>query len=81
MKIMRMGQLCMHEDIQIELTDEEIDQLIHIYVQHQLSPESLSVYNELMQQGSDISAALKSAIVNESVIIALKKVIEMGEGE
>ena len=67
----------MSKDMQIELTDDQLDCLVELFVRDKMSTESIELYDQLITQGHSVGSALKNAAVNESVIKALKLAIEM----
>lgn len=69
----------MSNNLEVMLTDTQINNLVDLYIQECVSPESFELYNESIDEGKTIDHALKIAIVNESANRILRKAMEKQE--
>lgn len=71
----------MSVDIDIDLTPEQENELVEMYVQRMMSEESISLFNEKRASGA-IEQALFDAVINECAIIVMKAMAgEQNESE
>jgi len=67
------------EKIVVELTDDNYDALMRMFVEQFLREESLATFHDYINDGADTTTALSKAVINEMVIRALIDKIEREE--
>ena len=66
----------MSEDIELDLTPEEYQQVIEIYMEENFTKESYSVYKDSKEE---FQIAAFTALMNESLVDVIKKGMEFDE--
>lgn len=59
------------KDIEVDLSEEQKDQLVEMYVERMMNEASISMFNDARKTG-EIKQALFDAVVNECVLIVLQ---------
>ncbi len=63
----------------LRLDRDIYDSLIGIFVRTNLMPESISVFNDYVENGTSVSEALPQAVINEMANIALEEITSRAE--
>lgn len=64
------------KDLEIELSDEEIQRIIELYLEENLSPESFSIFTDMMAKNISVPECVYHAVFNEGVIECLNHFID-----
>jgi hypothetical protein len=65
------------EKISIDISDTDQQSIVELYVKQHLEPASLSAYLDSIQDGDSYEVALKTAIINETLLTVLRKQLDL----
>lgn len=65
------------EKVSVDISDEDQQLLVEMYVKKNLEPASMSAYVDSLRDGDPYEVALRMAIINEMCLKAFRKQLEI----
>ena len=63
------------ENLELDATPEQLDELVKLFVESRLHPASVSLFNDNLDKMT-IHEALFNAVINDEVIVALEEFLK-----